>query len=51
MTTYPKTPPVASTSWLKLHLDLFIVIYLEIFNFLSSLLQYISKNPGAWKDT
>lgn len=51
MTVHSRTPTIAYISWLKLTLDLFIVIYLKIFNFLSSLLQYISKSPGAWKET
>lgn len=42
MTVHPKTPTITYVPWLKLNLDLFIVIYLKIFNFLSSLMQYIS---------
>lgn len=51
MTVHSQTPIIAYISWLKLNLDLFIVIYLKIFNVLSSLLQYISKSLGARKET
>lgn len=41
MAMYPKTPIITYVPWLKLNLDLFIVIYLKIFKFLSPLMQYI----------
>ena len=50
-TIYSKTPAIAYTAWLELNLDLFVVIYLEIFTFLSFLLQYISKSHGMWKES
>lgn len=42
MTMHSKTPTIAYIPWLNINLDIVIVIYLKIFSFLSSLLQYIS---------